>query len=281
MAAVAVLMWVCRRSLRVRLVAALGVIAAVLSFGSYAVVNGKNVPFPFLLLSKLPMLADIIPVRFAVATAACVAAVLALALDSIHRGEVSRSGLTGTPKPASWRAHAALAAVSLVVVISWLPAWPVATQSVRGLPSAIVRALPAGNPLVLTYPYPLIANDSAMLWQAQAGFSFRLSGIYAMVPQHDGQPGYQTPLLHPYAVQEYFAAEEPGATSNYPKPSPHVDMPAEAKHYVVRQHVDAVVVDRSAANAATVSNMFAAALGPPSLSSGGFELWVTGGRRAK
>ncbi|HEY6473116.1 MAG TPA: hypothetical protein VIY26_09505 [Acidimicrobiales bacterium] len=276
LAVVAVLLWVCRRSLRVRLVAALGVIAAVLSFGSYAVVNGKNVPFPFLMLSKLPMLADIIPVRFAVATAACVAGVLAFGLDSIHRRGVDGPELVGAPQSANRRAHKALAAVLVVVVITWLPAWPVSTQSAQGLPSAVVGALPAGDPLVLTYPYPLIADDSAMLWQAQAGFPFRLSGVYAMVPQHNGQPGYQAPLLHPYAVQEYFAAEETGASSNYPKPPPHVVMSAEAKEYVVRQHVDAVLVDLSATNAARVGDVFSRALGPPRLTSGGFELWVIG-----
>jgi hypothetical protein len=281
LAVVAVLVWVCRRSLRVRLVAGLGVLAAVLSFGNHADVHGKSVPFPLLILSKVPMVADIIPVRFSVATAACVAGVLAFGLDTIHRRGVDGPELVDGPQSANRRAHAALAVVFVVVVATWLPAWPASTQSVQKLPSAVVRALPAGDPVVLTYPYPLTASDSAMLWQAEAGFPFRLSGVYAMVPQHDGRPAAEAPLLHPHAVQEYFAAEETGASSNYPKPPRHVDMSAEAKEFVVDQHVDAVLLDRSATNAAKVSNMFAAALGPPRLTSGGFELWVTGGRRPK
>ena len=218
LAVLAVLLWVCRRSPRVRLAGGLAAISALLSFGSHADVNGRGVPLPFLVLTKVPTLGDIIPVRFAVATAACIAAVLAFSLDSIHRGDVHWPELAGRSKSAKWRANTALAAVFLVVGVTWLPAWPFSSQSVQRLPSAIVRALPAGDPLVLTYPYPLPAGDSAMLWQAEAGFPFRLSGVYAMVPQGDGRPAPRAPLLHPAAVQEYLAAEETGSISNYPGP---------------------------------------------------------------
>jgi hypothetical protein len=274
LAVVAVLLWVCRRSPRVRLAAGLGAIAALLSFGSHADVNGRSVALPFLVLTKVPMLGDITPVRFAVVTAACVAAVLALALDSIHRRDVHGLDLVGGPRSANWRTNAALAAVSLVVVVTWLPAWPFSSQSVQRLPSAVVKALPAGDPLVLTYPYPVHNHDNAMLWQAEAAFPFRLYGVYAMVPQRDGRPAPQAPLLHPEAVQEYLAAEEK-SSSSYPPPSRNVDIVAQVREFVVRQHVDAVLVNLSATNAPRVANMLSAALGPPRLTSGGFGLWVT------
>ena len=159
LAVVAVLLWVCRRSSVVRLVGALGAISALLSFGSYADVNGRGVALPFLLLTKVPTLGDIIPVRFAVATAACIAALLAFSLDSIHRGGVHRPEPAGRWKSAIWRAHAALAAVFLVVAVTWLPQWPFTSQPAQRLPSAVVHALPAGDPLVLTYPYPLPTAD--------------------------------------------------------------------------------------------------------------------------
>ena len=279
LAVVAVLLWVCRRSPRVRLAAALGAISALLSFGSHADVNGKSVPLPFLALTKVPTLGDIIPVRFSVATAACIAAVLAFALDTIHRGGVQGPELVDGWRSANWRANAALASVVLAVVVTWLPAWPFSSQSVQRLPSAVVRALPAGDPLVLTYPYPLPADDSAMLWQAEAGFPFRLFGAYAMVSQRDGRPAPRGPLLHPAAVQEYFAAEETGSVASYPKPSPNVDMVAQVREFAARQHVDAVLVNLSATNAARVGVIFSTALGPPRLASGGFELWVIGTRR--
>ena len=279
LAVLAVLLWVCRRSPRVRLAAVLGVISVVLSFGAYANVNGRAAPLPFLVVSKVPMLADIVPLRFALATAACVAAVLAFALDTIRLDGVHRPRRAAGAKSAKWRANAALAAVSLVVVVTWLPAWPFASQSVERLPPAVVEGLPGGDPLVLTYPYPLPERDSAMVWQAEAGFPFRLSGAYASVPQHDGRPAGQAPLLHPYAVQEYLDAEESWPYLRYPAPSPNVAMAAQVEDFVVRQHVDAVLVDLSAHNAGKVANTFSAALGRPELTSGGFDLWVVEGTR--
>ena len=80
-------------------------------------------------------------------------------------------------------------------------------------------------------------------------------------------------------MQEYLGAEEAGAKSDYPRPSADVDMVAAAKAFVARQHVDAVLVSLSATNAARVSAVFSRALGPPKLTSGGFELWVTGRSR--
>ena len=278
LAVVAALVWVSRRSPRVRLTAALGVLSALLSFGRHADINGKSAPLPFLVLTKVPMLGDIVPVRFAVTTAACVAAVLAFSLDSIRRGGVRWPGPVGRSKSANWRGNAALAAAFVVVGVTWLPAWPYSSQSVQKLPPTIVRALPAGDPLVLTYPYPEEFDDNAMLWQAESGFPFRLSGVYAMVPQHDGRPGAQAPLLHPAAVQEYLDAEEAGSTLWYPRPPPNIDMVTQARDFVVRQHVDAVLLDVHTTNAAKVAATFSAAFGPPKLTSDGFELWVTARR---
>ncbi len=275
LALVAVLVWVCRRSPRVGLAATLGAISALLSFGSYADVNGERAPLPFLVLAKIPMLGDIIPVRFSMSTAACVAAVLAFSLDAIHRSAAHRPELGFGSKSAHWRANVSLAAVFLVVAATWLPAWPFSSQSAQKLPSMVARSLPRGDPLVLTYPYPVTSHDSAMLWQAEAGFSFRLSGVYAMVPQRDGRPAPQAPLLHPEAVQEYFDTEETRSKPSYPRPSPNVDMVAQVREFVVRQHVDAVLVNLSATNAARVGDMLSTALGPPRLVSGDWELWVT------
>lgn len=278
--ALAVLVWVCRRSRAVLLASALGVIAAVLSFGSYADVHGRSVPMPFLVLGKIPMLSDIIPVRFSVATAACVAAIFAFSLDRIRRGEVRWSLKVGASRSANWHASAVLVTLLAVVGITWFPAWPFASQPVQRLPSAIVRALPTDNPLVLTYPYPLTGGDSAMVWQAEAGFPFRLSGVYAQVPQPDGQPKAQAPLVHPEAVQEYFAAEETGATSSYPKLPPHARLVTPVRAFVAGQHVDAVVVSLSAPHGGAVAELFTTALGPPRLTAGGFELWITGSSRS-
>jgi hypothetical protein len=274
LAVAAVLLWWRRRSARIRLTAALGAFSALMSFGSYTSVYGRGVTLPFGDLSKLPTLGDILPLRFSFATTACVAALLTFGLDAHRRSTVRGPKPAGGTKAGSWRANMALAVVCVVVVVTWLPAWPFPTQSVESLPSAVTRAFPAGNPLVLAYPYPLTDEDMAMLWQAEDDFSFRLVGVYAMVPQLDGWPAAQSPLLQPPAVQEYLAAEEAGL-STYPAVSRRVDEAAQTRDFVNHQHVGAVLVSLSAPHATSVARTFTAALGPPKLTSGGFELWVT------
>ena len=56
-------------------------------------------------------------------------------------------------------------------------------------------------------------------------------------------------------------------------------MVAQVREFVIRQHVDAVLVNLSATNAARVGDMLSTALGAPRLTSGCFELWVTSGSR--
>jgi hypothetical protein len=280
---VAVLGWLGRRSARMRLTATLGLASALLSFGPYTYVGGDHrVILPFYFLSKLPALGDIIPIRFSFATAACVAAMLAFGLDGIHRYHPAGRSAIGPPEPtahanraAAWPANVALAAVWLVVGVTWLPAFPLTTQAVRTLPTAVTRAIPAGDPTVLTYPYPRTSHDTAMLWQAAAGFSFRLVGVYAMVPQPDGSPAPQSPPLDPPSVQVFLSAEE-GAQGVGGLPLASLPgLAVETREFVVRQHVGAVLVSLAEPNAATVARVFSAALGPPTLATEGFELWVT------
>lgn len=269
---VAVLLWLCRRSERVLLAAALGLFAAVLSFGGSAVIHGREVPLPFDGLSRFPALGDILPVRFSFATTACVAALIAFAVDSIRGSGITTAHLSDRRSAGNRRGRLALVAVGVLVGVSWLPAWPFPTRSADPLPPAVTRALPAGDPLVLTYPYPITGHDMAMLWQAASGFRFRLMGVYAMVPQTDGSPGAQSPLMSPPAVQEYLGAEE-DADSPYPGVAPRVDVAAETKAFVGRHHVDAVIVNLAARNSGTVARMFTTALGQPELTSRGFEVW--------
>lgn len=281
LAVVAVLVWLCRRSARIRLAATLGMSSALLSFGSYTYVDGtgSRTSLPFHYLAKLPTVADIVPIRFSFATAACVAAALAFGLDGIRRKAGTGAKPTGRLGTATgWHANVALAAVCVVVGVTWMPVWPFPSESVTTLPSAVTRALPAGDPIVLAYPYPRGGDDTAMLWQAEAGFSFRLIGVYALVPQLDGRAAPQSPLLDPRGVEQFLAAEDVPATTGLSESS-LFDMAVQTRDFVARQHVGAVLVSLSAPNAATVAGMFSAALGPPSVTSGGFQLWVTAGNR--
>lgn len=278
-----ILVWLGRRSGVVRLIAAIGLLSALFSFGPYSFLGGgRRITLPFYYLSKLPALGDIIPIRFSFGTAACLAALLAFGLDDIRRKGGGNLGRTVPVMNGSdRRANAALALTAVAVSATWLPAWPLPTQSVSTLPPAISRALPPSDPIVLTYPYPRTSQDVAMLWQAGAMFSFRLVGVYAMVPQPGGPPRPESPLLDPPIVQEYLSALEGGPGANYPSPArmPLPDVAIQTREFVLHQHVGAVLVSLSAPNATTVAQMFSAALGPPSTTSAGYELWVTGAGR--
>lgn len=269
---IAALVWACRHSPKVRLATTMGAISAVLSFGPYIYTNGvpRRVVLPFYYLTKLPAVADIVPIRFSLATGACVAALLAFGLDDLRWGAAHLRVPSWGPAPRA-KLKLTLGAVLLIVGVTWLPSWPFPSQSVTTLPSAVTTALPPGRPIVLTYPYPLISQDTAMLWQAEAGFSFRLIGVYARVPQTNGAPGSQAPPLDPPEVQDFLSAEESSSgAGNIP-----AGLAMETRQFISAHHVGAIIVSLSAPRAAAVARTFSTAIGAPNLVSGGFEIWVT------
>jgi hypothetical protein len=69
--------------------------------------------------------------------------------------------------------------VLAVLVIRQPPQWPYSTAPVVGLPTPIRRAIPAGDPVALTYPY---ASADPMKWPVDDGFNFRLLGGFAFRP---------------------------------------------------------------------------------------------------
>ena len=144
--------------------------------------SGGNLPLPFDLLAHFPAIDNILPIRFAFTTGACVAAVIAFGLDGLRAR--SRCPLGAPPRQHSPALTTACAftVVALVLVLTWLPTWPYPTQAVMTLPAGVTKALPTENPIVLAYPYPVAPEDQAYLWQAVARFSFRLLGVYGRVP---------------------------------------------------------------------------------------------------
>jgi hypothetical protein len=266
-----------RTSRRVQLATCLAVISGVLSLGRYLVVDGHGgrIPLPFDLLAHLSGTDNILPIRFSFTTVACVAAVLAFGLDNLHGRDHDR------PFDAPQHGHsAALSSVSgltvvfLVVVVTWLPTWPYPTQAVKMLPTAVTRTLPGDDPLVLTYPYPVSPEDQAYLWQAGARFSFRLLGVYGLVPGFERRATYLPPLLSPPAVQEFLVANDGFTNAYYPAPPPLKRVVSQTRIFVARWDVKAVIVNLAAPRGRTVADMFAAAFGRPVVTSGQFDLWT-------
>ena len=71
-------------------------------------------------------------------------------------------------------------------MITQLPQWPYASAEVdlegnaalpaTALPAHLLHAIPAGDPVAITYPYDTFLHMNPMLWQAEDGFDFRLLG---------------------------------------------------------------------------------------------------------
>ena len=280
-AVLAFLVWWCRRSNKVCFAAGLAVVSGVLSLGRYLVIDRQtgNVPLPFDLVVHLPLLNNILPIRFAFCTDACLAAVVAFALDDLSQrshkpATVPRPRRDWAPVPAGF----AFTIVSVALVVTWLPAWPYPSQAVTLLPAGLTKALPADDPIVLAYPYPVAPEDQADLWQAGARLSFRLVGVYGFVPGSGRRSTVITPLLNPPSLQEFLVRED-GLDTLYPAPPPVGQVISQAKIFVARYGVQAVIVDVATLHSRTVAKMFTAALGRPSVTTGEFELWNSKIRR--
>lgn len=265
-----------RYSLRIRVAAETALISILLSLGARLHFDGHNtgVPLPFGLLVKLPGLQDILPIRFGLTTALCLAGIVAIALDRNRSrlGRESRDDGQAVSRSTSTSVLSLL--VCGVFLVSWWPNWPYASEKVRVPPQALLSKLPGREPVVLTYPYPLAPDSRPMLWQASSGMRFRLVGAYALMPGPTGQATTAPPLLSPVTVQAYLAKEFMGDQSPYPAPPSPTRVAADVKTFLATNGIAAVMVDTSVQNAEPVSNVIQQALGPPRFSEGGFVLWV-------
>jgi hypothetical protein len=251
-----------------------------LSLGPHLTVDGHNtnLRLPFSVLAHLPAIDAILPLRFALITAACTAGVVAFGLDHLWNEPGSKRFSHQTTH--AWRrSWTWLCVATAIVVVSWLPAWPYPSERVVVPGTSIISAMPPGEPVVLAYPYPTAWDDQAQLWQAATEFRFRLLGVYAMLPGRANHPTFVDPLLDPPGVQEYLVRANLGRKSPYPAPPPLPTVISETRQLINRFSVGAILVDTSAVHGRDVTAMFTAAMGPAAVSSGPFKLWTLLGSR--
>lgn len=265
-----------RRSLAIRVAAETAVASVILSLGPALQINGRRtgIPLPFRFLAKLPGLQDILPIRFGLTTALCIAGVVALGLDKAQRAwEPARNKPEQRTPHRIGPASRFYMATCLVVVASWWPRWPYGSETIVAPSPSVLRHLPSGRPILLSYPYPIAPESRPMLWQAISGMKFRLLGAYGLMPGPEGQATTAPPLLAPPALQEYLAQEFMGAQSPYPEPPANVA--AQARTFLTRYGVTAILVDRKTRNGVVVAQFFQRVLGPPATVDEAFSLWVS------
>ena len=144
------------------------------------------------------------------------------------------------------------------------------------LPTALRAAIPAGDPVTITYPYPTFfpaPTAQPLGWQMDSGYPFRLLGGYAHVTDANGDNLILPPLMNPSGLQRFLS----GLLSIYGPPLPlSPTLVSITRTTLSRYDIRLVIVDRSEHGSGPVMTLFSEALGPPKLSSGHFSLWSVG-----
>jgi hypothetical protein len=272
-----------RRVPRVQLASALLILSALLTLGAHLVVDGHNTgfPLPFLILDHIPFFNSILPPRMAFGVDASLAALIAFSLDKIRRDE--RTSLQPGPgrRWAPALRSGSLAVIVLVVLaVTLLPKWQTTTPAAT-LPTQIRQAIPAGDPVALTYPYDTYFHVQPMVWQVNDDFDFQLLGGYGFHPwPHSADPsgylGLDRPLeptpMNPAGLQRFLANQE-GVTLYGPRPPLDSSLVGVTRATLSKYDVKVVIVDRSAAGSRSVARLFRMALGLPTATAGSFDIW--------
>lgn len=270
----AFLIWRSRRSPRMQLAVAVWAGAVVLSLGPYLWIDGHHtgIPLPFKVIQHIPLLDDLLPVRISMVTAACTAAIVAFGLDDLRRAALRVHRHRGSHWSGGAVAGAVACVVLVILVITQLPTWPNASQPAGGFPTVVSDAIPKGNPVTISYPIASPLYAEPMLWQAVAGYRFRLVGGYAEHPDLNGAVSFIPDEMNPPGL-DFFLEGQEGYSPYRPVVAVTPSLIATARLVAQRNDVRMLVVDRSAKGAAAVVQVFTAAFGPPTVSTARFALW--------
>ena len=154
---------------------------------------------PWRFFQHVPVVSDVIPLRFAATTVFCVALLLAISADrwwhwarALSERPTARTG----PRPALLQPGALAVGIAVVTAATLIPVAAAYSLPyvVRNRPTPpwfrdVAPNLPAGTE-VLAYPYPDAPDggeNQAMGWQAIDDLRFRLVGGFAIVPGRDGR----------------------------------------------------------------------------------------------
>ena len=207
------LVWRSRHSSRMQLSAALFISSALLSAGPFLTIHSRatHVPLPFWLLGHIPLIDNVLPSRISFEMDACLAAMIAFGLDDMHATRVRdhQHGSRRQPRTQERGAIIVTGVALVVLVATQLPQWPYVKPLAPALPTSIHRVIPAGDPVAITYPY---ADGSfvtqPLLWQADDGYRFRLTGGYSFHPDSSGGGWDNSNPMSPPGLQRFLLFQE-------------------------------------------------------------------------
>lgn len=289
-AVLAVLTWRFRRSRPLVFFAAMVVVLFVLALGPTLTIDGHDthVPLPLAIVHHVPLLQDVMAVRFALLVQLCAAAALAIGLDLLAGAQRARWTTRPACRARSTVLPVIVGALSLLPLVPQLPYAGKPTDVPSFYASSARRRIPRGS-VVLAYPYPVGSELVSMLGQVTAGMRFKLIGGNAFVPGPNGRTTFGPDLLAPTQVQAIlyntYAPSPTGPPSNlahYPPLNAGVE--ANLRTFLTVYRVSTVVVDPVGVNPAGALRYLSATLGAGQR-SGGVVVWfdvprLLQGRRA-
>jgi hypothetical protein len=276
--AASVVVWYRSRLAWVILVA--GLASWMISRGPGSMHDGHYVGLwlPARLLGHLPLLDEIIPVRFSAITGLAAGLLLVISADGWWRlGRGRLAGLTGpahgrrqTRLEVVWAGALTLAMAAALVPVAASYRFPFVIHG-GNVPRWFVTAgeqLAPGT-VVLTVPYPSSGLPQAMGWQAVAGLRFRLVSGYAIVPGRDGRhSAAASPLGGADAVFDTLSFGLAG-----PVASGGPAQLAEVRRTLRRWGVGVVVITTVGRDPAFAAAYFTAVLGRPPVAEDGAWAW--------
>lgn len=270
-------LWVRRRSATARWMALLTFGLTAMTFGPDLLFHGRSTALysPYKLLTYLPLLKNVAPVRYMMVVWFGLALFAGFAVD--HFLQRPRRSLVTI---------AGLASVVLgVVLISPAQAIPSFNTSVNPWfhtpeASRVLRA----HSTVLFYPYPSWLVNQPMLIQSLDAMRYRIIGGQAIVNSGPGGQNWGVRPLNPHAVPDIFfqayisdvvADPQQLVAANHwhlgALPS-LADGQRACVQFVSRYHVNEIVVEK-VRNWQVADRYLRAAFGPPTLTPTGLEIW--------
>ncbi len=275
-----------RRDRFIASVAFMGAAAFVLSLGVSLNIGGHltPIPLPFKIISKFPVVNNLIASRFSLYVALAAAFVFAIGLDRWKRGVGAPPG--GGRSRAHRRAGRAATAgrrvpvtglvvlVGAGVLVPLVPQVPLRTQAAHVpayFTSAAVKAIPEGS-VVLPYPYDISAVNYGMLWQAESGFRFRLVGGEASKPPPTAPGATRADPLPPNLVLDLFLVAYKGLPRDL-APGYNSKRMAGVRNYFKRWHIGTIICYPVGADPGLVVHYLTFALGRAPERFGPIDIW--------
>jgi len=269
----------------------MAVLAWLLSLGPYLTIDGHttSIPLPFNLLANLPILNNILPSRFAMYTDLFLAILLALGINELitsnffRKNTINRNTTSAfinfLQVVSNWRVIG-IFLLFVACILSLIPGWPYTAgpSPIANTYSSFFRNdkyLIPDNAVALTYPYPLMTDNQAMVWQLLSNMRFKLLGGYNLFTIPPGYPDGQPAILQPENIESIFSYEADGLP--YPLTKPPLlstITPKSISLFVDTNHVQIILVNQEALHAQFILEKLTQTFGKPTTSGYGITLYV-------